>query len=182
MVWKVETGERIRAWPIDEDMEQIIGLALSPDASTVTTAAIQDPQSQALRSRTSLEFAHDGQSLAFVRKTYKPRKPADAYLAPDNTIVWLDSHTGHPRREIEFGANQAGTLAFSPDAKLIAAATSGTRDNTTIRVFRLRDKREVQTIDTQSEGVSDLKFTPDGTRLAVRLSDSSIVLWKVHSD
>src|SRR5262249_2496163 len=63
------------------------------------------------------EFAPDGQSLATFRqgpgKTDQgPNRPGSA--PPAITIVWLDSRTGHVRREIEVAESNVRSLAFSP--------------------------------------------------------------------
>jgi RNA polymerase sigma factor (sigma-70 family) len=134
---------------------------------------------------TSLEFAPDSQSLAFVRHGYKHVKQAngdyDFYSTrPTNEIVWLDAHSGQVRREIEVPGRGIGELAFSPDGEILAACTSSTASNkAAICLFRLRDKKVIQTIETPS-GVTALTFTPNGTQMVAALSDTSIVLWNVQ--
>jgi WD40 repeat protein len=96
-------------------------------------------------------------------------------------IIWLDSHSGQIRREIEVPESGIGALAFSPDGQIIAASTSSTHPNSVaIRLFRLRDKKVIQTVETESSQVTALTFTPSGTQLVAALSDTSIVLWDVH--
>ncbi len=69
-------------------------------------------------------------------------------------------------------------LAIFPDGRQIATDAHGNPE--IIRIFRLRDKREIQTIETQSPGVTALAFTPDGRQVAAGLLDTSIVLWNVQ--
>jgi RNA polymerase sigma factor (sigma-70 family) len=128
-------------------------------------------------------FAPDGQSLAVVRQgPGKEIKMADGRTRGDsstasNTIVWLDSRTGQVRREIEIPESRVGCLAFSPDGQAIAAGTSFHWRRGVIRIFRLRDKREIQTIETPCPWMQGLSFTPDGRRIVAGLSDTSIVIW-----
>jgi WD40 repeat protein len=48
-----------------------------------------------------------------------------------------------------------------------------------IRIFRLRDKREIQTIESPCAWIDALGFTPDGKQIVAGLQDTSIVLWDV---
>ena len=48
-----------------------------------------------------------------------------------------------------------------------------------IRIFRLRDKQEIQSIETPCPWIESLAFTPDGKRIAAGLLDTSIVIWDV---
>ena len=134
--------------------------------------------------RTPLEFAPDGQSFAFVRQVFKCIKRTDGQTGfawpRESTIVWLDSRTGHTRREILIDDSNVGGLPFSPDGRLIAAVTSSSGGFRTIRIFRLRDKKEIQTIETRSSWITALSFSPDGNQIAAGLCDTSIVIWNVR--
>src|SRR5262249_41229204 len=129
------------------------------------------------------EFAPDGQSLTTVR-----RGPAKVDQGGDRagslplsiTIVWLDSRTGHVRREIELPEPYTKSLAFSPDGQSIAVATlSFPPARGIIRLFRLRDKRQIRTIEAPCPWIEALAFTPDGQRIVAGLGDTSIVIWDV---
>jgi WD40 repeat protein len=131
-------------------------------------------------------FAPDGRSLAIVREGRgKEIKLADGRVRGDSltaasTIVWLDSRTGHVRREIEIPESRVVCLAFSPDGQDIAAGTSFHWRRGIIRIYRLRDKQEVQAIETPCPWMQGLAFTPDGKRIIAGLSDTSIVIWDVR--
>jgi WD40 repeat protein len=49
-----------------------------------------------------------------------------------------------------------------------------------IRIFRLRDKREIQTIESPCPWIDSLSFTPDGKQIAAGLQDTLIVIWDVR--
>ena len=131
-------------------------------------------------------FAPDGRSLAIVRegrgkeiKLANGQVRGDSSTAP-STIVWLDSRTGHVRREIEVPESRVECLAFSPDGQAIAAGTSFQWRRGIIRIYRLRDKQELQAIETPCAWMQGLAFTPDGKRIVAGLSDTSIVIWDVR--
>jgi WD40 repeat protein len=131
--------------------------------------------------------APDGRSLAIVRQGPGTKiDPADGTAHgsssnPTNTIIWLDSETGHALREIEIPESTVRCLTFSPDGKIIAAGTTFRSERGIIRMLRLRDKREIQTIETPILSFpGGLAFTPDGKRIAAGLEDTSIVIWDVR--
>ena len=139
-------------------------------------------------STTAGDFASDGQSLAIVRLgPGKLIRLADGTRSkiPASTIVWLDSRTGQVRREIVIPESRVRSLAFSPDGQTIAAGTwqSATPLGSArgiIRIFRLRDKKEIQTIESPCPWIEALCFTPDGKQIAAGLLDTSIVIWDVR--
>jgi RNA polymerase sigma factor (sigma-70 family) len=129
-------------------------------------------------------FAPDGQSLATVRPgPSKVDQGADRSHSspPTITIVWLDSRTGQVRREIEVPESYVKSLAFSPDGQSLAVGTLSVHPvRGIIRLFRLRDKQEIQTIEAPCPWIEALTFTPDGRRIVAGLADTSIVIWDVR--
>ena len=109
---------------------------------------------------TACEFAPDGRSLAIVRRGFgKTIKLANGWpmrfdnSTAESTIVWLDTGTGHVRREIEIPRSTVNCLAFSPDGQAIAAGVLLYHpERGVIRIFRPRDKQEIQSIETPCPG------------------------------
>jgi WD40 repeat protein len=130
------------------------------------------------------EFAPDGQSLAIVREVRAGFQAGNwsGSSTAASTIVWLDNQTGHVRREIVIPDSDVLALAFSPDGQAIAVGTLLIEPaRGFIRIFRLRDKQEIQTIESPCPWINALSFTTDGRRIVAGLSDTSIVIWDVHS-
>jgi WD40 repeat protein len=84
------------------------------------------------------------------------------------------------RREILIPESYVLSLAFSPDGRIIAAGTLFHPARGIIRIFRLRDKQEIQTVEAPCSSVQALCFTPDGRRIVAGLEDTSIVIWEVR--
>jgi WD40 repeat protein len=150
-----------------------------------TSSAIRAPDYIGnVNHQTCLEFAPDDQSLAFVRQVYKSIKLPDGRtreaVPRESTIVWLDARTGQSRREIRVTGRPVWDPVFSPDGRLLAGVSSMREDGSVIRIFRLGDRREIQSIETPSRWITALAFTPDGKRIAAGLYDTSIVLWDVR--
>jgi RNA polymerase sigma factor (sigma-70 family) len=134
-------------------------------------------------------FSPDGGSKAIVDSSAgEPIKLADGQIRYDranasSTIVWVDSQTGHVRREIAIPQSDVQRLAFSPDGQSIAVGYFSTLYPPArgyIRIFRLRDKREIQTIESPCAWIDALCFTPDGKQIVAGLQDTSIVIWDVR--
>jgi WD40 repeat protein len=96
-------------------------------------------------------------------------------------VLWLDSQSGDVRRELVIPESQVCAAAFSPDGQTIAVGTWLEHPaRGIIRIFRLRDKREIQTIKAPCYGIESLCFTPDGKQIIAGLRDTSIVIWDVR--
>ena len=134
--------------------------------------------------RRECAFAPGGGSLAIVREIPNKGFQVGSWSGsslPTSTIVWLDSQSGDVRREIRIPDSYVLSLAFSPDGQAIAVGTLVINPaRGIIRIFRLRDKREIQTIESPCPQIYALIFTPDGKQIAAGLGDTSIVVWEVQ--
>ena len=139
---------------------------------------------KALAMRSAGAFAPDGESLAVVGKMTNRSIQAGNWSGSrpaTSTIAWLDSRTGHVRREIEIPESYVKSLAFSPDGRAIAVGCMLSEPaRGIIRIFRLQDKQEIRTIESPCHSIEALAFTPDGQRIVAGLSDTSILIWDVR--
>jgi WD40 repeat protein len=72
------------------------------------------------------------------------------------------------------------SITFSPDGKLLAAITASdllSPYTTDVRLWELATGKELPPLRWQKRIVSVVRFTPDGKKLIVALSDNSIRLW-----
>jgi WD40 repeat protein len=129
-------------------------------------------------------FAPGGGSLAIVQDVRTRKFQAGAWSGSEpvvNKVVWLDGQSGGVRREIEIHDSYVRSLSFSPDGQDLAIGAQLVHpERGIIRIFRLRDKREVRTIASPCPSVETLSFSTDGERIAAGMSDTSIVVWDVR--
>jgi WD40 repeat protein len=103
-----------------------------------------------------LAFAPDGRSFAIARSGPGKQSPlADGRVRGDNgnadaTVLWIDAQTGHTRREIAIAESHVSSLAFAPEGQYLAAGCLYHSKSGVIHIYRLRDKREIETIATPS--------------------------------
>jgi RNA polymerase sigma factor (sigma-70 family) len=112
---------------------------------------------------------------------FAPDGKAVATAGEDGMIRFWDPATGRELRQIRL---RAGSLAFSPDGKLLAAVV-----DKTICLYEAATGQELRRLayDTRSPlgggSFSDtglpLTFSPDGSTLAAVAGDRSISLWEV---
>jgi len=103
---------------------------------------------------------------------------ASRALKPRTIKVW-DAQTGTLLQSLE-GARSIGSLAFSPDSKLLASGS----DDETIRVWDVQTWK-VDHILTGQPGVGGLRalaFSPDGKMLASGKRNGSIQLWDLQTE
>ncbi|MEG4489010.1 AAA-like domain-containing protein, partial [Microcoleus sp. D2_18a_B4] len=81
------------------------------------------------------------------------------------------------RNHLEGHNNSVWSVAFSPDGKTLASASS---DNT-IQLWDLQSQKPIATLTGHSNSVRSVAFSPDGKTLASASSDNTIKLWNLQS-
>jgi RNA polymerase sigma factor (sigma-70 family) len=89
-------------------------------------------------------------------------------------LAW-DIKSGEERLRLTFPEEYPGPVAFAPDDRLIATASS--RPSANIRLLDAATGREVRKIEGFKGTVRSLAFMPDGKRLVSGMSDSSALIW-----
>ena len=89
-------------------------------------------------------------------------------------LAW-DIESGEERLRLTFPEEYPGPVAFAPDDRLIATASS--RPSANIRLLDAATGREVRKIEGFKGTVRSLAFMPDGKRLVSGMSDSSALIW-----
>jgi WD40 repeat protein len=89
-------------------------------------------------------------------------------------LAW-DIESGEERLRLTFPEEYPGPVAFTPDDRLIAIASS--RPGANIRLLDAATGREVRKIEGFKGTVRSLAFMADGKRLVSGMSDSSALIW-----
>ena len=66
-------------------------------------------------------------------------------------------------------------LAFSPDGSILATGHTDGK----VRLWRLSDGKQLQTMEGHNEVVRKLSFSPDGATLASASDDGTVCLWGI---
>ncbi|MEG4584030.1 AAA-like domain-containing protein, partial [Microcoleus sp. MOSTC5] len=81
------------------------------------------------------------------------------------------------RNHLEGHSNSVNSVAFSPDGKTLASASS----DHTIKLWNVQTQKPIATLTGHSNSVWSVAFSPDGLTLASASSDNTIKLWNVQT-
>jgi roadblock/LC7 domain-containing protein len=100
-----------------------------------------------------------------------------ALVGEDKTVRLLDTATGKERTPLKTDQHRIQHVAFSPDGKLLAAASdeSGIRQTTRLSLYEAASGKELWKKWATFESFGDVAFSPDGTILVT--GGSHVRLW-----
>jgi WD40 repeat protein len=129
-----------------------IGMAVSPDGKLVAASSW-------------------GESMQIKL----PDGSIQSTTAKNHPVAWWDLTKGDLLQRILLPEESAGPVAFAPDGRLLAVASS--RPGTHIRLIETATGREVRKIEGFRGIVRSLAFMTDGKRLVSGMEDSSALIW-----
>ncbi len=97
----------------------------------------------------------------------------------DQRIRLWDAATGQERGSLRTPECWVSSLAFRADGRVLASAHY--KPNAGVRLWDVREQRELLAIDYEGFDVSQVEFSPDGRRFAVASQDSVIRLYDSDS-
>jgi WD40 repeat protein len=177
--WSLPDGRKLRSFSRPDvkfasirgfaNADEHMALRLMLKGGGVGLAALQMRQQLCLSATDSgvgaVAHSRDGRWLACV----KPKK---------GLFIWDTTGGMEPRH---FGEMQCLMLAFSPDARLLAAAETESAETLVLGVWDLQTGRRLWKLKTQAGSVHQaLRFSPDGKYLAAR-EVNFIRLWNMTS-
>jgi serine/threonine protein kinase/WD40 repeat protein len=97
----------------------------------------------------------------------------------DGGLRLIDLTTGAERWKVQVSDAYIATMAFSPDAKILAIAEGAGKS--AIRLWDVETGREAGRLEGHHAYVLGLEFSPDGKSLASSSADQTIRLWDLDS-
>jgi WD40 repeat protein len=149
-VFDAATGKELRKFP--SEGSHLIGLAISPDSQLLLASAWGKPV-----------------------QTRLPDGTIQVSTANDQPVTWWDLATGKLRGQILLPGGGVGPVAFAPDGRSFAVASS--EPAASIRVVEVATGRERKKIEGFRSVVRSLAFLPDGKRLVSGMEDSTALIW-----
>jgi RNA polymerase sigma factor (sigma-70 family) len=139
------------------------GAAFSPDGTTVAIhfddyVTLWDRRTRKEEKR--LHGPHFGQSHPHTQLSFSPDGKQVAFLRRGAIVLW-DVATGKQVQEQPGHFDEADSLAFSPDGKLLASASGGDR---TVRLWNAHSGEQLH-VWPMPPLMGKLIFTPDGTKI-----------------
>jgi WD40 repeat protein len=174
-LWDGATREMMRNLPLSAEC---MGLEFSKDGGTLVTCT-KEPGSEFALWRIS-----DGTKLAAFSAPrtgweFPPFAVAGdlsvaAHATEDDKVRVIDLATGKERWNTNVTEDSVRSLAFSPDAKVLAAGA-----DSEIRLLDVASATEIGRLPGHRAGVDKLLFWPDGKTLASASTDQTIRFWDV---
>lgn len=149
-VFDTATGKQLRKIPSEERL--VLELAVSPDSKLLLASALGRPVETTLA---------NGTVVSTSAKNYP--------------VTWWDIATGRQRGQILLPGEDGGPVAFAPDGRTFAVATS--RPKACICVVELASGKERHRIAGFRGSVRSLAFLPDCRRLVSGMDDGTALVW-----
>lgn len=150
-VFDTATGKEMRKFPSESG--SVTRLTVSPDSKLLLASAWGKQVQKKLP---------DGRTM---------------FSTQNHLVTWWDLATGKRRGEFVLAEAQTAPVAFSPDGKSFAVASS--RPDHCIRLVELATGRELRKFTGFRGRVSSLAFMPDGKRLVAGMQDTTALVWDV---
>ncbi|CAE7226338.1 unnamed protein product [Rhizoctonia solani] len=159
-------------------------VAFSPDGKSVASGSVDmTVRIWDANSSSSIGDPLRGHSDWVWSVSYSPLGNLIASGSGDETIRLWDTNTGH-QSGILRGNNPFFSVAFSPDAKLIASGSSGFPNDPPAFAVQLWDVQRRKAASSPFKGhtsaVMSVSFSSDGTRLISGSYDQTIRVWDVE--
>ena len=106
---------------------------------------------------------------------WKPDGRQLAAVNADRLLTIWDTATGKPWKSLTLPPGGTGSLAWSPDGRIIATGVG-----TGIHLWD-EQLKPLEILSGHREGITRLAWSPDGTRLASAGGDTSVKIWDIRS-
>jgi eukaryotic-like serine/threonine-protein kinase len=160
-IWDPRTGEELHRIVGRSGLEAHIGLAFSPDGSTLAADG-PDGSLTFWETATWTRRVPEGESLRISDAAFSPDGSILATSSERGTIQLWNVAKGKSILTMPGHTSGARSVAFSPDGRTVA---SGGEDRI-VRVWDVTTGDQLVALTGHATGVQDLAFAPDGRRIA----------------
>jgi WD40 repeat protein len=183
LVWDLATGKKL-AVKSKLTLNAETALAMSDDGGRFA-AEQADRSVKVWDAQTGEEIAAWGGGPARASMgTFGPGGKLLAFASADGVeLAWWDVATGRQVHAARLPGDRLLSVAFSPDGRWVAAGGNGI-----VQVWRAETGELVHSLPLEASSSLRvrfsrfrLRFSPDGKRLAVPLTDGTIKLWDVET-
>lgn len=177
-IWNVESGELTNR--IGGFGERILGMALSPDGTTLAVAS----GAPARQGEVRLIHPTDGAEVQWIGSfsgvsydvAFSPDGSKLAIACEDRTIRIVEAATGTEIRTIENHSDWVTVVAWNPEGTLVV---SGSRDKTA-KVFEVETGKLRISYSGHGNPVFGVAFHPDGKQILSAGGDNKIHIWNLE--
>ena len=174
-VWEIATGKVVLNIPHDGHVLESV--AISPDGNRLATAS----DSHAVRiwdiNTGTLMLTFQGHTKGVESVIFHPDGKVVASQSPSEIKVW-NAQTGEQIQTLQTEIDYLNAIAFTPNGESLATI----KFNGTVQIVDWQSGRVIrqQNVLRQSqEEPWDIAISPDGTQLAVALSNHGVSLWDI---
>ncbi|KAL5641749.1 hypothetical protein ACGC1H_002011 [Rhizoctonia solani] len=164
----------------------VYSVAFSPDGKSVASGSWKTIRTWDAHSSSPISKPMRGHYSWIRSVAYSPLGNVIASGSEDRTIRLWDVNTHQELGDPLKGAGNYKfySVAFSPDAKLIASGCSGYSSNSHSNTVQLWDLQTMTAVANPFKGhtmvVYSVQFSPDGTRVISGSSDKTIRVWDIE--
>jgi WD40 repeat protein len=153
--------------------DQVRDLSFSPDGKTIASASLdQTINLWNIKDHKFIRPINGAQKyfgLRFVDNQTFVAASADSTIQHWNISgQQIGNFQGHSDDVLYLDVNKDGTLIAS------------TGSDRTVRIWRIKGRKEIQRIDVVSEVINQASFHPDGKLIALASNDQSVYLWSLR--
>jgi hypothetical protein len=183
--WDLTKQSRIDRLPRHLGAIDLSTLAVSPSAGRVAAAFEEDGKRLiacwTLERKLSPVKIMSPRNVTCGSLAISPDGKTVAAGYGDGTVGWYEADTGKPVRHIQpLGQFGVWALAFHPGGKHIACGTYDKRGQPNLFAIRIDTGAIIARLDADPRGVSAVRFSPSGDRLATFGESGVISVWDAN--